>query len=138
MPIQGFAQEPIALDLKEYRWNSRLLVVFAVEEMGPAYQTLLKEVDARREDFDDRDMVLISIFDTGTSMVEGRPITSEAVNQIRNSFNVPNGTSRVFLVGKDGGVKQKGGLEIQIQSLFNLIDTMPMRRSEMRRKTVDG
>lgn len=38
----------------------------------------------------------------------------------------------VILVGKDGGVKERSAI-LDLDDLFALIDTMPMRRQEMKR-----
>ncbi|MBT8125549.1 MAG: DUF4174 domain-containing protein, partial [Gammaproteobacteria bacterium] len=40
--------------------------------------------------------------------------------------------TNVVLIGKDGGIKQKGK-HLDLQGLFDLIDTMPMRQLEMRK-----
>ena len=42
---------------------------------------------------------------------------------------------QLVLIGKDGGVKRRqSGDQIGLESLFALIDTMPMRRQEMRKR----
>lgn len=124
-----------SFDLNEYRWKNRLLVVFAEHENATDYQSLVRNVQSLRDEFSDRDMVLISLFEKGTSMAAEAPISPEASQSLRKQFKVASGDYTVYLIGKDGGVKQRGGSEIRIESLFALIDTMPMRRSEMRRKS---
>jgi len=37
------------------------------------------------------------------------------------------------LVGLDGGIKSQGSNELPLEELFRLIDSMPMRQSEMKR-----
>jgi hypothetical protein len=41
----------------------------------------------------------------------------------------------VILIGKDGGEKLSREEGTTLGEIFGLIDTMPMRRREMRRKT---
>ena len=41
---------------------------------------------------------------------------------------------KMILIGKDGGVKRVFPSSDQIHEVFDLIDTMPMRKIEMRRK----
>jgi len=130
----GMAQEADPFDLKEFRWKNRVLVVFAEQESTPAYKNHLREIEALDEEFRDRDMVLISAFEDGKGMAAERTLPSEAVDRLREKFGVSPGTYRLYLIGKDGGVKREGGPEIRIQDIFGLIDTMPMRRSEMRQK----
>ncbi|GAM58420.1 serine-threonine protein phosphatase [Vibrio ishigakensis] len=41
----------------------------------------------------------------------------------------------VVLIGKDGGIKHRQN-ELELSTLFNKIDAMPMRRSEMRSREI--
>ncbi|MBX2822122.1 MAG: DUF4174 domain-containing protein [Rhodothermaceae bacterium] len=130
----SMAQDKGSFDLNEYRWKNRLLVVFAEQEATPAYQTLATEIKSLRAEFEDRNMVLISAFEDGKGTAAERALSSEDVDQLRETFGVNPGSYRAYLIGKDGGIKREGGPEIRLQDVFSLIDTMPMRRSEMRQK----
>ncbi len=44
-----------------------------------------------------------------------------------------NASFEVLLFGKDGGVKLRRGAPVSVAEISALIDTMPMRRNEMRR-----
>ena len=44
-----------------------------------------------------------------------------------------SGDRPVLLIGKDGGVKSSSS-DLDLDALFGLIDRMPMRRQEMRRR----
>lgn len=46
----------------------------------------------------------------------------------------PSNALTVILVGKDGGEKYRSGKLTTAQQLFDLVDAMPMRQSEMRRR----
>ncbi|GAM66295.1 hypothetical protein JCM19236_3747 [Vibrio sp. JCM 19236] len=39
------------------------------------------------------------------------------------------------MIGKDGGIKHRQN-ELELSTLFNKIDAMPMRRSEMRSREI--
>lgn len=41
----------------------------------------------------------------------------------------------VLLIGKDGSEKYRNNKPIDIKTLFSLIDSMPMRKDEMKRKS---
>ena len=128
------AQGTTSFDLQTYRWENRLLVVFAEHKATPAYQALLEEIEWLHAEFEDRDMVLISLLESGQSTAGKHRISPKDVEVLRSRFRIKPGSYRVLLIGKDGGVKREGGDEIRPQELFELIDTMPMRKSEMRRK----
>ena len=61
-------------------------------------------------------------------------ITPEAARRMRPELGVaPRAAFEVLLVGKDGGVKLRRTDPVAPSDIIALIDTMPMRRSEMRR-----
>jgi len=51
------------------------------------------------------------------------------------SGTLTGGTFMVVLIGKDGGEKLRREEGATLGEIFGLIDTMPMRRREMRGKT---
>lgn len=55
-------------------------------------------------------------------------------SEIGAGFGVKSQQFRTILVGKDGGIKLNSDKPLDACALFNLIDTMPMRRQEMRAK----
>ncbi|MEL6747685.1 MAG: DUF4174 domain-containing protein, partial [Pseudomonadota bacterium] len=52
---------------------------------------------------------------------------------LRQTFGVDSDEMLALLVGKDGGVKRRAHLPVRLETLFEVIDSMPMRREEMRR-----
>lgn len=53
---------------------------------------------------------------------------------LRRRFGIGAGQFRVILVGKDGGVKLSSDAPVSAATLFSLIDSMPMRRDELRKR----
>ena len=61
-------------------------------------------------------------------------LTPEVARRHRPELGVgPRVTFEVLLVGKDGGVKLRRDEPVAASEIIALIDTMPMRRNEMRR-----
>ncbi len=61
-------------------------------------------------------------------------LTPETARRDRPELGVgPQATFELLLVGKDGGVKLRRDKPVAASELTALIDTMPMRQSEMRR-----
>lgn len=54
---------------------------------------------------------------------------SQSMKKLRNETGF-----EIILIGKDGGVKKRKTSLMQTDELFGIIDSMPMRQSEMRRK----
>lgn len=108
--------------LDAYSWSSRPLVVLAPSPDDARVAEMRKRVAAHKEGFAERDMVLLE--------ATGSDARSRA---LRERLEVPTTAFAVILVGKDGGVKLRKDAPVALADVFALIDTMPMRRDEMRR-----
>jgi hypothetical protein len=53
---------------------------------------------------------------------------------LRKNFSVPLGQLMSILVGKDGGVKFRQDRILELKEIFRVIDAMPMRQQEMKKK----
>lgn len=51
--------------------------------------------------------------------------------RLRAALGVEGGAFSLRLIGKDGGVKLARDAVVPMDEIYALIDTMPMRRSEM-------
>ena len=110
--IWGFtAIALLLLDLDAYRWKSRVLLHFGDNNKQ---DKLFAHSQAA---FKERDLVLIHADSP----------------ELRKSFKIKSGFA-LILIGKDGGEKARWLTPVDPQTILNLIDTMPMRQSEMRRQ----
>ncbi|MEM7500203.1 MAG: DUF4174 domain-containing protein [Pseudomonadota bacterium] len=110
VPAQGLDAR-----LTAYRWEARPILIFATAD-DPRLAEQLSRFSEATAALLDRDNVVI-VDTTGDSA-------------IANRFR-PKGFT-VILVGKDGGEKLRHTRVVAPAELNALIDTMPMRRSEMR------
>ena len=124
----------LGADLTPYQWEYRLLLVFAPVSSDHRFMALARNLTARREDVQDRDLRVFHIFETGPSYLDGQELPRDDVEALRRRFKVRSGGFRLILIGKDGQVKLAGDERVALQAVFDLIDTMPMRRREMREK----
>ena len=62
-------------------------------------------------------------------------IDHQMAESIRKQFDAPPGHFSVILVGKDGGTKFRQNDRVKLKDIFKLIDAMPMRQEEMRKKS---
>jgi len=119
-----------AVDLSRHRWQHRPLLVFAPDAGHPAYARLEQALAGQRAQLGDRDMRIYRIVDQRVSL-EGEPLDDSA-RTWRQRMGVAAGAFTVILVGKDGGVKLRGGSDTTLGGIFRLIDGMPMRRRQMQ------
>ncbi len=124
-------QAPLAFSMEELKWHRRPLLLFAAGMEGRAMMDQLERVEAAREGMRDRDMTLTVIRGDAGGMHEGEAISMDAAERLRERFSVPAEDFAVILVGKDGGEKLRRSEPVSMQTLFDLIDSMPMRQGEM-------
>ena len=117
--------------LDAYKWNNRLLLVFAPNEDSPTYQQQMQRFQGKQADLSERDLLVFELLAQGTSRVNGQSITPEEAAQVRQRFNVGSQDFRVILVGKDGTAKRRDRTPVSPEVIFKEIDAMPMRQQEM-------
>jgi NADH dehydrogenase [ubiquinone] 1 alpha subcomplex assembly factor 1 len=122
--------EPFSLGA--LRWEKRPLLLFGAGEGDPILRKQLDAVEAAREGFDERDMVLIVVLGEGTSRIEGRPLSLEDARLLRASFEIGKDEFALRLVGKDGDVKRASSTVVAMKDIYDQIDAMPMRQQELR------
>lgn len=121
-------------DLNRFRWEKRLLFLFAPDERHAGAVLMKAQVDARREEMLDRDLVFFELFATGTSRMDAEPLPSATAAALRARFSPEPDAATLALVGKDGGVKLSRRDPAGLDEVFARIDAMPMRQAEIRRR----
>ena len=121
---------PAEFALEQYRWEKRVLVVSARAEDDTQLMQLQSEVASMPEEFADRDMLLVTLLNCGTSMAADRELTPADVSAARDALGIQSGPFALRLIGKDGSIKLSSESATSIQEIFALIDTMPMRQRE--------
>ncbi|WP_083077253.1 DUF4174 domain-containing protein [Thioclava electrotropha] len=105
-------------DLAPYRWDRRVVLIFANSEADPQFRAARKMVTAQADGVAERDITVLA--DTAPN----------AGGALRDKLGVDG--FRMLLIGKDGGVKMDRAEPIPVETLFATIDAMPMRQREMR------
>ena len=79
--------------------------------------------------------MVFQLTEEGESRVAGKLIPPATTQALRERYRIQENESTLILIGKDGGEKRRQvGSAIDLKALYPLIDGMPMRRQEMRRK----
>jgi Domain of unknown function (DUF4174) len=120
--------------LDGYRWQNRLLLVFAPDADSARYRRQQEMLLGAEWGLNERDMVIIFVIRDAVS-TKGRPAAPVAAVDLRDADGVLPHEFRVVLIGKDGGVKLRQEEPISAADLFALIDSMPMRKQEMGQRS---
>ena len=109
------------VELSQFLWTARPVVVFADTEADPAFQRQMELLRARPEPLAERDVVVIVDTDP-----DGRSAVRTALR--------PRGFMLAIL-GKDGQVALRKPLPWDVREITRTIDRMPLRRQEVRERT---
>ena len=126
------------MDLSQFQWKNRLLFLFAPKRSHPLFDALQKSIAIEQAEVADRDLVVFEILESGPSRMDMTDLDSQVAQSLRDKFDVRGDQFAVILVGKDGGIKLNQQDETRLDDIFGLIDSMPMRREEMRQKSRTG
>ena len=124
----------MAMDLAQFQWKNRLLFLFAPDNNHPLFKDLKGEIIIQQAEVEDRDLMVFEVLDRDPSKMNKANIDRQTADSIRDRFSVPSNKFSIILVGKDGGIKLKRDDHVSLKEVFELIDSMPMRQSEMRQK----
>jgi hypothetical protein len=128
------AAQPSEMDFEPFKWKKRLLLVFAPQSSDPLFAALQREISTRMNEVEDRDLVIFEILELGASRMNGAELDPHTAASLRKRFDVSPKAFALILVGKDSGIKLKRDDFNGLEEIFRLIDSMPMRRNEMRHK----
>lgn len=119
------------VDTRAWAWTSRPLLMFADSPQRSALNEQRHAIKQQSEGLTDRDMVVVEIVGDQIT-IDGEPREADAAS-LRSRYDIdPGDAFTVLLVGKDTGVKLRRDVPVTMDEVFGLIDSMPMRRQEMR------
>ena len=126
--------------LSAYRWKHRLLVLY-VPDTEPGRATLATfrtSLDDRMEDVLARDLLIVPVGDLPRPEDRLQRAVDLGVperSDVRRRLGLHGRGAQLVLIGKDGGIKARYSEDVfDLKRLFTLIDSMPMRRAEMKQR----
>lgn len=111
-----------------------MLIVFAPSVDNFNYQQQMQLFNQHKNDFTDRDLVLVQVLSKNKSYANGQPIDESSAANLRNLFGIDKENFQLILIGKDGGVKRQESKPVEAAAIFEQIDAMPMRQQEMQQR----
>lgn len=129
-----FGSAIFAQNLDEYQWRKRLLLVFSPSENSELLRQQLDLFLEQKAENKDRDLIIFQIHPDGGLIKNTRNLTKRQAQKLFKQFDLPQDQFNLLLIGKDSGVKFRSREITNMKTIYNLIDQMPMRRSEMKSK----
>ncbi len=120
-----------AQSLEDFQWKNRILLLVDTGQDTEALQSQLDELTSDKQALKERDLVIFRVTPDAVYFLDGS-LSKLKANKIFEKCGLDFDFKGTLLLGKDGGVKLKKPFEVPAQAIFDLIDSMPMRRAEMR------
>lgn len=123
-----------AQDLQQYQWQNRIIVVYSNETELDLISKQLELLTEEPNELSERKLLVIQAHKDRYK--KNFPENSEWISStLKDELNISTKTEfEVFLIGLDGGIKLRQQEILQTKKLISLIDGMPMRKAEIRRK----
>ena len=125
-------------NLESHSWINRIIIVKSKDAQLDKYQKQLVEFRNSMEELRDRKLVLYQIVGSKYRLndyenlyqEESEDLSSDLAKEILNEKN----EFEVILIGLDGGIKLRRTELLTKEELFGIIDSMPMRKAELRNR----
>ncbi len=116
-----------AQSIDTFKWKNRILILMDSKENTDVRNEQLTAFDDLEEELKNRDLLLFCY--DGNHLLD---------RQLRNTSyqltaDIDTDFQGVILIGKDGGIKLRKPFVIKPKVIFEIIDSMPMRKAEMRK-----
>ena len=118
------------VDFANYRWQNRLLLVFAPAPDDERVQAQQQLFEGQETELKERDLIVSYLFPE-EGRIEDETLSAEDVTSLRERYGVAEDDFIVLLIGKDGTAKERLEEPMQPADLFTKVDAMPMRQREM-------
>ncbi|MDA8692991.1 DUF4174 domain-containing protein [Saprospiraceae bacterium] len=125
-------------NLNDYRWENRILIIQSTDDTNQEYISQLNESKDQETELRDRKMLLCKVVGDNYQLTNYLiPTEDNTWQSIDDSFkNKFKSTEefQIILIGLDGDTKFTKNKIQKIEELYRIIDSMPMRSSELRNK----
>ena len=126
LTIMSFINSAAGQSLEEYRWKNRLVFILNPNIDIPLEHEQVEVFNVHKDDLLERQLLIFILHRDVIIDLKGHQVDLEKSDVPHSDFQ------GLILIGKDGRVKLKEPFVVTAKQIFELIDAMPMRRSEIR------
>ncbi len=115
------------MTLEDLKWENRIVLYFPSENAE-----LFQLTDSLKKEIEERKLVYFILNEETVSNKSGS-MPQAYTEELKSKYQLGSKKDSWVLIGLDGGVKLKKEEKLDWELIFNTIDAMPMRRSEIRK-----
>ena len=124
--MHSFGQE-----IGKNQWKNRVLILLTKDAENTEYGNQLTEFNGELLNFNERKLVVYHV--TPASYKVGLNTTTKPISpMLYTKYKKTKSDFEVILIGLDGGIKLRQDSILTKQKLYTLIDSMPMRKNELK------
>ncbi len=120
-----FFQDPLEKKLESMQWKKRVVMVYCPKISDAEFNLQKKWLSEVGKDIMERDLTVIDCVESNLS--------AEDALHLKERFKYTPNHFCFWLIGKDGEIKLISNKPVKPEQLFGLIDSMPMRREEIKK-----
>ena len=120
----------IAQDLDTYQWKNRVVLLKEASLDSDWLKAQVKRLQSDIGELNERQLLVFIISNDVVYDIEHNE-TNLSAQIIINEYELAN-FQGLALIGKDGGVKLKEAFIVNPKTIFELIDSMPIRQEETK------
>ncbi len=112
--------------INDFKWNSRLIVLVNIND-----KIINNNLEMFKDQLIERDVVILKINNESAFIdnLEMKNVFYKSLSKIIDT----NKSNSIYLIGKDGKIKNEYNENINLESVIKRIDSMPMRKREMKK-----
>jgi Domain of unknown function (DUF4174) len=118
--------------LDSYQWKKRVLLIFSTPENEAFFTKQIATVRLAMDEYKERDVVIFCV--TKGKILDDKGNVFATILPKDEVNTLLSQQVGIILIGKDGGEKLRSIEPVSNEAIFGLIDSMPMRKSEVSKK----
>jgi len=126
-------------DLQKHQWENRILLLIMRNDDSKEYLAQMDEFSGFTKELEDRKLLIYQVLPLKYRTVN-YPINTDqnqwiSSSELYTTYTGKENKFKVILIGLDGGIKLEKSGVLTSAELFKTIDSMSMRRAEMKNKS---
>lgn len=121
-------------DLSKHHWEERLILLLTEDVDNENFKSQMLELESGAKALEDRKVLVYQVSKHKMKLGFSENAKWTAATNLYKKYDENGSPFEFYLIGLDGKVKLQDTNCVSIDKILDLIDTMPMRKNEMRSK----
>tara|TARA_R100000935_G_C2826657_1_gene162689 strand:+ start:1229 stop:1657 length:429 start_codon:yes stop_codon:yes gene_type:complete len=119
-------------DLSKHHWENRLILLLTEDLENKEFTSQIKELENGVKGLEERDVLVYRVYEHKMKLGLAKGSDWTAATNLYKKFDTNGTPFEIYLIGLDGKIKLQEYNCVSIDKIFDLIDSMPMRKNEIR------